>query len=270
MRKKRSASKVKEREAEFKRQKQSAPEVKKEEAGFKRQKRQEDKKVKEKEAECKRQIRKNPKVRKKEMQSKGQKCANYEYNQKEAERNVKRMKTLRKSELYREKEMVQKRTKHLDASFKKQETIQNTLHKQKACQDLSKALKEKELANSRKYGSNMTQLLHIFNASIAEGPLYVCTCQQIWFKHSVLNIKEICLKNDDATRMFETCRTKYVSKDKKEWICKTCRNAIKDGKIPKLSVANKMGFLPIPPELKLYVIFNGRNTHCTEDSFHDA
>ena len=54
--------------------------------------------------------------------------------------------------------------------------------------------------------------------------------------------------------MFETCRTKYVSKDKKEWICKTCRNAIKDGKIPKLSVANKMGFLPIPPELKLYLM----------------
>ena len=60
------------------------------------------------------------------MQSKGQKCANYEYNQKEAERNVKRMKTLRKSELYREKEMVQKRTKHHDASFKNSEHITQT------------------------------------------------------------------------------------------------------------------------------------------------
>ena len=101
----------------------------------------------------------------------------------------------------------------------------------------------------------MAQFLHIFNASIAEGPLYVCTCcQQIWFKHSVLSIEEICLKTNDERRMFETCRTRYASKDNKEWICKTCRNAVKDGKIPKLSVQNKMGFPPIPPDLKLYLM----------------
>ena len=101
----------------------------------------------------------------------------------------------------------------------------------------------------------MAQLLHIFNESIAKGPLYVCTCcQQIWFKHSVLNIEEIYLKNDDERTMFETCRTKYVSKDNKEWICKTCRNAVKDGKIPKLSIENKMGFPLIPPDLKLYLM----------------
>ena len=101
----------------------------------------------------------------------------------------------------------------------------------------------------------MTQLLEIFNTSIAEGPVYVCTCcQQVWFKHSIVNIKEICFKNDDERRMFETCRTKYVSKDDKEWSCKTCRNAVKDGKIPKLSVQNKMGFPPIPPELNLHLM----------------
>ena len=188
------------------------------------------------------------------MQDKRHKHVSYEYSQKEAERNVKRMKHLRKSDLYREKEMVQKRTKHQNVSFKKWETIQNTLHKQKTCQDPSKALNEKEQASRRKYGSNMAQLLHIFNASIAEGLLYVCTfCQQIWFKHSVLNIEEICLKKNER-RMFETCRTRYVSKDNKEWICKTCRNAVKDGKIPKLSVQNKMGFPPIPPDLKLYLM----------------
>ena len=151
--------------------------------------------------------------------------------------------------------MVQKRTKHHNSPFREQETIQNMLQKQKACQDPSKALNEKELANRRKYGCNMTQLLEIFNTSIAERPAYVCTCcQQIWFKHSVVNIKEICFKNDDERRMFETCRTKYVSKDNKEWICKTCRNVVKDGKIPKLSVWNKMDFPQIPPDLKLYLM----------------
>ena len=57
------------------------------------------------------------------MQSKRHKHTSHEYNQKEAEINLKRMKILRKSDLYIEKEMVQKRTKHRDVSFKKQETI---------------------------------------------------------------------------------------------------------------------------------------------------
>ena len=35
---------------------------------------------------------------------------------------------------------------------------------------------------------------------------------------------------------------------------------LKMGKFPKLSIENKMGFPPIPPD---QVIFNGRKTHCT-------
>ena len=99
----------------------------------------------------------------------------------------------------------------------------------------------------------MTQLLNIFNSSIAEGPVYVCTyCEQIWFRHSVFNVNEITLKTNDERTTFNTCRTEYVSKDGKEWICKTCRNSIKQGKIPRLSLQNKMGFPKLPPQLKLF------------------
>ena len=41
-------------------------------------------------------------------------------------------------------------------------------------------------------------------------------------------------------------------KDGKEWICKTCRNSVKEGKTPKLSIGNKMGFLELPHQLELY------------------
>ena len=99
----------------------------------------------------------------------------------------------------------------------------------------------------------MTELLKIFNASIAEGPVYVCTCcQQIWFKHSVFNVDEITLKTNHERTTFSSCRTQYLSKDGKEWICKTCINSVKEGKIPKLSIENKMGFPELPHQLKLY------------------
>ena len=137
--------------------------------------------------------------------------------------------------MYREIKKVQKRTKHQDTQCKSKETIQNTLQKQRACQDPYKVLNEKQHAEKRKYGSNITELLKIFNESIAEGPVYLCTCcQQIWFKHSVLNVDEIILKTDNERTTFSTCRTQYLLKDGKEWICKTCRNSVKEGKNPKL------------------------------------
>ena len=44
----------------------------------------------------------------------------------------------------------------------------------------------------------------------------------------------------------------HTSKDGKKWICKTYRNSVKEGKIPKLSIENKMGLSELPPQLKLY------------------
>ena len=161
------------------------------------------------------------------------------------EAEIKRQK--RSNPQVREKEAEWKRIRCQDTLYKSKETIQNTLQRQRAHQDPYKVLNEKQQAENRKYGSNMTELLKIFNENIAEGPVYVCKCcQQIWFKHSVHNVEEIILKTDNERTTFSTCRTQYLSKDGKEWICKTCRNSVKEGKIPKLSIANKMGFPELP------------------------
>ena len=112
---------------------------------------------------------------------------------------------------------------------------------------------EKELASKRKYRADMKELLTIFNNSVADGPIYVCTiCQQTWFKHSVIQVSEMKLRRNDERAMFERCRTHFISEDEKEWICKTCRTAVGEAKIPKLSIYNKMGFPEQPPELKLF------------------
>ena len=133
------------------------------------------------------------------------------------------------------------------------ETNQNRLQKQRARKHSINISKEKQQTETKKHGKNLTQLLNIFNSSIAEGPVYVCTCcEQIWFRHSVFNVNEITLKTNDERTTFNTCRTEYVSKDGKEWICKTCRNSIKQGKIPRLSLQNRMGFPKLPPQLKLF------------------
>ena len=43
-----------------------------------------------------------------------------------------------------------------------------------------------------------------------------------------------------------------MSVNNEEWVCYTCTGAIRDGKVPKLSVANGMKWPEKPPELDLH------------------
>ena len=99
---------------------------------------------------------------------------------------------------------------------------------------------------------NMDECLKLFNVKISNGPIYVCTvCLQMWFRRSVLNIEFIKVSSQAEEEKLNQCRRNYVSIEDKEWICKTCQDCIKSGRIPKFSVENKMGFPPQPKELKL-------------------
>ena len=54
-----------------------------------------------------------------------------------------------------------------------------------------------------------------------------------------------------SSSLVNICLTEKVSVDNEEWICNTCKNAMKQGKIPACSFANKMTFPKIPEELKI-------------------
>ena len=277
MRQKRSDPKVKEQEANAKRQKRSDPKVKEQEAGAMRQKRR-DPKVKEQEANLKRQKRCDLKVREQEASAMRQKRSNPRVKEQEA--NIKKqrrsdpkvreqegafIRCKRTDPIYREKEAKSMQLKRLLPSFKEREQYakrqkrNNIEFKKKEAEDKRSTRsdpkvkeKERQKSNQRTNGCTLEDLLQIFNDSIAAGPIFVCTCcHQTWFRHSVYDVQNIRLSNKEEENMFKKCRTGYISKDNKEWICRACRIAVKERRVPKLSIYNKMGFPDVPPELDI-------------------
>ena len=103
--------------------------------------------------------------------------------------------------------------------------------------------------SDRKGFKDINECIKNFHSSIAVGPIFVCTCcHQTWFRKSVSMIKNINISAKDI-RLY--C-TKLLSVNKEEWICHTCLTTIRDGKVPKLSVANGMKWPEKPKELHLH------------------
>ena len=88
-----------------------------------------------------------------------------------------------------------------------------------------------------------------FHSDISIGPLYVCTCcHQTWFRKSVSMLKNTHI---DVQSRRQHC-TNYTSVNNEEWICHTCLSALRESKIPKLSVSNGMKWPDKPPLLNLH------------------
>ena len=99
----------------------------------------------------------------------------------------------------------------------------------------------------------LTQCLNVFNQKTCSGPIYVCTvCLQTWFRTSVHDVANLTFKSQLEKETYLECLQGYVSTDSKEWLCNTCRLAIKKDQCPKLSIINGMGFPLVPKELQLY------------------
>ena len=78
-----------------------------------------------------------------------------------------------------------------------------------------------------------------FHNSVSAGPLYICTCcDQLWYKHSVLPADRLRLVNPEITKYLQSVR----SVDNIEWICQTCNNHLKKGRVPPCAIANGMQF----------------------------
>ena len=109
---------------------------------------------------------------------------------------------------------------------------------------------EQTLKKRRIQGSTLTECIRKFEEKISEGPSYICTCcHQTWFSDSVVRADN--LKKSISSAICK-CLTNIKSVGNEEWICHTCFNSMKLNKIPRLSIANKMGFPNRPKELELY------------------
>ena len=114
--------------------------------------------------------------------------------------------------------------------------------------DLSKDCGSSKISD-RKGFKDINECIKDFHSSIAVGPIFVCTCcHQTWFRKSVSMIKNINISAKDI-RLY--C-TKLLSVNEEEWVCHTCLTTIRDGKVPKLSVANGMKWPEKPKELHLH------------------
>ena len=118
------------------------------------------------------------------------------------------------------------------------------------CIELEETCKKRrvEKISVQSYVKDIKECIKQFHSSIAVGPLFVCTCcHQTWFRKGVCMLKNINLPK--SSRPY--C-TKFRSINDEEWICHTCMGTIRDGKVPKLSVANGMKWPDKPPELDLH------------------
>ena len=101
--------------------------------------------------------------------------------------------------------------------------------------------------------TNVSDIIDNFHEAIKEGPEFVCTCcDQLWYRSSVLECKadsyNFELFEDKPSTLFIT-DTKSV--ENKKWICRTCHNNLKNGKVPTCSKANGMSFPEKPAVLNL-------------------
>ena len=152
---------------------------------------------------------------------------------------------------------------HVSSIFKKQNlantlksyAVSNLRTKYKILQKV-KILRQKQKAkgiNMNRKSNTLTQCLHVFNQKTSSGPIYVCTvCLQTWFRTSVQDVANLTFRSQLVKRTYLECSQGYVSADSKEWLCNTCRLAIKKGQWPKLSIINGMGFPSVPTELQLH------------------
>ena len=131
-------------------------------------------------------------------------------------------------------------------------------NKKTACKGMRCLRKTKEYAHKenirrtrQKVGHTFADAANKFREAIKSSSLFVCSCcQQTWFRHSVQAVASLSIKSMDA-HLLDNCLTGYISVADSEWICNTCLNNLKRGKIPKLSVANGMRFIEKPVELYL-------------------
>ena len=107
----------------------------------------------------------------------------------------------------------------------------------------------KSYKSEQKGFQTIEECIKELHSSIAVEPLYVRTCcHHTWFRKCVSMLKNTHIPVQ-SKRLY--C-IKFTSVNDEEWVCHTCLNALRDSKIPKLSVANGMKWPNKPPELNLH------------------
>ena len=145
------------------------------------------------------------------------------------EREAHAMATKRQSTDYREREAQQKATKRQSFEYREKEA----------------QVKKQCRIKQRSTPSNVLKASQAFIAATKEGPDYKCVCcNRLMYRKTVIEFKvtKYSKAPDDFTVTVPDAGTK-------QWICKTCDNALKRGKLPAQAKANNLDLEDIPSEL---------------------
>ena len=94
--------------------------------------------------------------------------------------------------------------------------------------------------------SMLLEASRAFTSAIKEGPDYVCVCcNRLMYHKTVLEFQ--MSRYDKAPSNFVVPES--ISACDKQWICKTCHNALKHGLLPAQAKANNLDLDDVPVEL---------------------
>ena len=231
--------------------------------------------------ESKQFARTNPAFKVKERESKQSVRVNPVFKAKETVYQLQSKQSARKDPVFKTKERKSKQIARENQTFKSKERIYQNASKKKArenpyfleCERIKKQQVRQEKRkfednsginvprkrckhdtdsvpkHQHKDFKNIENAIKQFHSDISIGPLYVCSCcHQTWFRKSVSMLKNTHIPAESKR---QHC-TNFISVNDKEWICHTCLSALRDSKIPKLSVTNGMKWPIKPPELNLH------------------
>ena len=132
---------------------------------------------------------------------------------------------------YSGKKKNQKERERLAQKRKKQDGISTVSKRRK--QNLTKKLHVSSTSNRQ----NLAKTLKTYAMSNLRTKYKILQGVKIMQQKQIFDIQVSIRK-----RIYHECSQGYVSADSKEWLCNTCRLAIKKEQWPKLSIINGMGF----------------------------
>ena len=108
------------------------------------------------------------------------------------------------------------------------------------------------MKRARRLTNALSQVSRSFHAAVREGPDYVCTCcHRLMYRKTVVefNRSKFSKLSENFIHAVFPPELIYTSAQQKVWICKTCNNTVKRGRMPVQAKANSLVLEKVPAEL---------------------
>ena len=93
-------------------------------------------------------------------------------------------------------------------------------------------------------------LIDYFRQHTARGPIYVCVCcDRLCYRHAVVRADKTLAIDSN---MIRKCAIGVQTAEGEKWLCFTCNNALKDGRMPAMALVNDNKFPDKPSHLNLH------------------